>query len=117
MNQENNSNKSKILGQIFTPEWIVNLILNRINYIDSNNILNKRILEPSFGEGIFLIEVVERYIKSAKNNEWNKKQIKEGLETDLCGVELDTYLYNKCVESLNKLVSKYDIDTINWNFT
>lgn len=53
--------KHKTLGQVFTPTWIVSEILNLVGYND-DTILNKYILEPSCGDGVFLLEIVERYI-------------------------------------------------------
>jgi hypothetical protein len=38
--------KHKILGQVFTPKWIVNEILDSLEY-NNENILDKYILEPS----------------------------------------------------------------------
>lgn len=40
----------KTLGQVFTPDYIVKLILDDIGYTHGN-ILNKKIMEPSFGRG------------------------------------------------------------------
>lgn len=53
--------KHKTLGQVFTPTWIVSEILNLVGYND-DNILDKYILEPSCGDGVFLMEIVERYV-------------------------------------------------------
>ena len=66
-------NKQKDLGQVFTPHWVVGLILDRVGY-KGVSVLEKKIFEPSAGEGAFLIEIVERYIKVAqKKNGHGKK--------------------------------------------
>jgi len=38
--------KHKTLGQVFTPDWIANEILDRVSYNDGN-VLNKYVLEAS----------------------------------------------------------------------
>ena len=53
--------KIKTLGQVFTPNWIVNEILDLVGY-DNETILDKYILEPSSGDGAFLLEIVKRYV-------------------------------------------------------
>ncbi len=57
--------KTKTEGQVFTPQGIVTLILDSIGYKDKNTLI-KNIIEPSFGEGVFLIEIVERIIQECK---------------------------------------------------
>lgn len=107
--------KHKSLGQVFTPKWIVKEILDLVGY-NNNSILNKYILEPSSGDGIFLIEIVERYINEAQKNNWKKKQITDGLAKYIYGIELDTIEYIKCIENLNKLVATKIVgaDEVDW---
>ena len=50
--------------QVFTPHNIVELMLNHIGYIPSNNILDKYIIDNSCGNGAFLCEIADRYIKA-----------------------------------------------------
>jgi adenine-specific DNA-methyltransferase len=56
--------KSKNLGQVNTPDWIVKKILDMSGY-SGKSILDKYIMEPSCGDGAFLIEIVKRYITEA----------------------------------------------------
>ena len=51
--------RKKDIGQVFTPDNLVELILDEIKY-DSEKILGKKILEPSFGNGAFLKTIVKR---------------------------------------------------------
>ena len=80
--------KHKTLGQVFTPTWIVNKILDLVGY-NNDNILDKYILEPSSGDGIFLMEIVGRYIDICLNKQIETNQIIERLEKYIYGVELD----------------------------
>lgn len=80
--------KSKILGQVYTPTWIVDEILDEMGYI-GKGILKKNILEPSCGDGAFLCEIVKRYIFEAQHQHLSTEQIIIDLETFIYGVELD----------------------------
>jgi adenine-specific DNA-methyltransferase len=108
--------KHKTLGQVFTPTWIVSEILNLVGYND-DTILNKYILEPSCGDGVFLLEIVERYIDIAIKNNFDEKDIISNLEKYIYGVEIDTIEYQKSIQNLNNLVEKLFSKKvkINWN--
>ncbi|MDO4783428.1 MAG: Eco57I restriction-modification methylase domain-containing protein [Capnocytophaga felis] len=117
--------KSKILGQVYTPKWIVNEILNEIGYL-GQSVLDKYILEPSCGDGAFLCEIVRRYIFEAQKAKIPSNQIVENLQTYIYGVEIDKQEHIKCIENLNKLVFEllpenhhvqwnvFDTDTLLW---
>ncbi|WP_219845165.1 N-6 DNA methylase [Paenibacillus sp. PCH8] len=47
----------KSLGEFYTPDWLVEFTLNKL---DSPNWLNDRILDPTCGSGSFLLEVIRR---------------------------------------------------------
>ena len=49
-------------GQYMTPKRIVVMILDDIGYA-GDEVLTKKIMEPSFGDGAFLSEIVKRIIK------------------------------------------------------
>ena len=59
-----NISDKKLNGVVYTPKWIVDLILDKIEY--KNNIYDKKIIDPACGEGAFLGEVVERFFADAK---------------------------------------------------
>ena len=101
--------------QIFTPLHIVELMLNHIGYIPSNNILDKYIIDNSCGDGAFLCEIVDRYIKAGIINELSKKDIIRGLEGYIYGIEIDPSLCNETIKNLNKVTAKYSIQDIHWN--
>ncbi len=106
--------KHKTLGQVFTPEWIVNEILDLVNY-SNTEILTKYILEPACGNGAFLKEIVKRYIKEGRNKNLTTKEIIKGLEKYIYGFELDKIEYNKCIENLNNITMHFlSVDNISW---
>ncbi len=106
--------KQKIFGQVYTPEWIVNEILEHVGYKE-DIILDKYILEPSCGDGAFLREIVKRYIIASKNSKLPINQIVSNIENYIYGIEIDTEEYYKCIANLNSLVEKeLNISNINW---
>lgn len=104
----------KNLGQVFTPLWVVNIILDSINY-NNEQILTKKIMEPSFGDGAFLVEIVRRYIEIGRRKELSINQIRNGLENQIFGIEIDTKYFLKTIERLDQLCRGYDIYSVNWN--
>ena len=97
------------LGQVFTPQYIVNDMLDLV-YTD---ILNKYVLEPSCGDGVFITEIVRRYIKTAIDNNISINDISSMLGKYIYGFEIDPELYERCINNLNSVVSEYDM-TVEW---
>lgn len=110
--------KHKTLGQVYTPEWVVNEILDLIEY-NSEDILDKYILEPSCGDGVFLEEIVRRYINISIKTGLKKDIIINNLEKYIWGIEIDEIEYKKCIFKLNELI-KLNLETdltVNWNIS
>jgi len=103
----------KLNGIVYTPKWIVNLILDNLNYKD--NIETKKIIDPSCGEGAFLEIAVDRFIKSALNNKLAIKEIKKLLEQNIYGWDIDKRALDVCKITLDKIANKYNINNVNWN--
>ena len=60
-------------GQYMTPDGIVSMILNNIGYTE-NHVLTRKIMEPSFGDGAFLINIVQRIISEGTRTGLSKQQ-------------------------------------------
>jgi len=88
--------KKKNFGEVFTPPELVNEILDKLPqevWLDSS----KKWLEPSCGDGNFLVEIKNRLMKSldtAIPNESERE--KHILENMLYGVELQEDNWRKC---------------------
>ena len=63
-----NKYRVKKFGEVFTPPQIVNLMLDDENLADVFQSLDAKILEPTAGDGIFLVGILERKLKLAKNS-------------------------------------------------
>ncbi len=105
--------QKKINGIVYTPQWIVDLILDNVEY--KNNIFNKKIIDPSCGEGSFLTIVVERFLKDCIENNLSKDKIGELLHNNIFGFDIDKTAIEKCKSYLNYIIKNYGIDEVEWN--
>ncbi len=55
-------------GEIFTRPWVVELILDLVDYSPNLDLAEKTIVEPSCGTGVFLEQIVYRLSKSLKKH-------------------------------------------------
>ena len=99
--------------QIPTPQKYVQQMLDYVDY--SKKLYGKKVLENSCGEGNILLEVVKRYIESAKSEKHSAEEIKNGLNKDIEAYEIDKECIEKCKNRLNKLAASYGIEWIEWN--
>lgn len=74
-------------GAIFTRREVVDFILDLTGYGGGRNLLQMKILEPSFGEGDFLLPILERLLQSYHAHAGNR-DIVAALGNSLRGVEL-----------------------------
>lgn len=107
--------KSKLLGQVYTPEWVVETILDGLQY-HGQSILKKTILEPACGQGAFLVEIVRRYIQAAKSAGYTNEEIIQDLETYIYGIDIDAPAYQECIANLNSLCEQFlNTKPARWN--
>ncbi len=99
--------------QVFTPENYVKEMLDSVGY--KEHLYGKRILENSCGDGKILVVIVQRYIDDCIANGLTKEQTKEGLSRDIYGIEIDWEQYQKCIENLNGVLQRNNIDFVKWN--
>lgn len=79
-------------GQYMTPDGIVNMILDSVDFT-GKKCLTKSIIEPSFGDGAFLVGIVSRIIAEGKKSGVSNKEIATIIHDNVYGVEKDTGLY------------------------
>jgi hypothetical protein len=56
------------LGAVYTQRWVAELLLDRIGYVDTENLTGDVLVEPCCGDGAFAVPVVERLLRSARNH-------------------------------------------------
>lgn len=98
--------------QVFTPTNYVEKLLDSVGY--NTNLLGKKILDNSCGDGNILVKVVRRYVADCKRKGLSRTQIKNGLTKDVIGVEIDKKYYCKCIKKLNAVLDKEGIPHISW---
>jgi type I restriction-modification system DNA methylase subunit len=97
----------KLLGQIYTPDFIVRKILDDM-FFNSPLALEKHTIDPSCGDGRFLVEVVKRIIT------WSKpSQLADNLSF-VHGWDIDEKAVEDCKRHLNELIAPLDI-YVKWN--
>jgi len=86
--------KKQQLGQFMTPRPLAQQIVNQQAFTPLS-----KILEPSFGDGAFLLALIERLIEIGNGSE--QQRFLHVMENQVYGVELDPELYQsavKCIE-------------------
>ena len=71
--------KIKHRGKIYTPDYLVKIILDRAGYCGSG-ILKKHVIDNSCGDGQFMIYVVDRYCKEYLKKSGDVSGLKRDLE-------------------------------------
>lgn len=101
-------------GQVFTPDFLVSNILDYVGYTDGN-ILQKHVIDNSFGDGAFLCCIVDRYCKDYITRNESILGLKDDLEKYIHGIEIDTIAYDKCLVNLDTIISKFGVKDVKWN--
>jgi len=96
-------------GQYMTSKSIVQLLLNEIGYFGPE-ILNKTIIEPSFGDGSFLTEIFIRIINEGHKQNLTNSEISTILSENVYGIEIDNELFDKTIKSLNEIAIKNGLE-------
>lgn len=105
--------KSYTKCQIQTPALYVSRLLDQAGY--RSDLIGKKILENSFGEGNVLYEIVRRYIQDGLKRNIALEKIRVGLTNDIIGYETDSSCVKLCYDRLNNLVHRYGITDIDWD--
>lgn len=116
--------KIKETGQYMTSDSLVDEIMKYYEKYNFDNykeniykqiiFKNKKIMEPSFGTGNFLIYIVKKILIISFKNKININQIKKNLNNNIFGIEKDKILFDICKQRLNNLLNNNGIDNIEW---
>ncbi len=100
-------------GSIFTKKSVVEYILDLVEYTHKNNLYEFRILEPAFGGGEFLIEIINRLICSCKYHGLNPTV--SLLKDAIIGVEVHRDTYLKTKEKIKNLLLGFGFSEVETN--
>ena len=95
-------------GQYMTPKRIVVMILDDIGYA-GDEVLTKKIMEPSFGDGAFLSEIVKRIIKEGRKQSLPEREISDIIQSNVFGIEKDEKILQQIQSILQKVDSGYEL--------
>lgn len=89
-------------GAVFTRREVVNFILDLVGYTHNKALYKQRLLEPSFGDGDFLLAAVERLMEAWRSQEAPVSE----LTNAICAVELHQATFQKARDQLNDLLTR-----------
>ncbi len=98
----------KGLGQVFTPYYIVNFMLDEIGY-KGKEILTKKILEPSAGDGAFLLQIISRILSESKKLKKTKSEIIKIIKSNVFAIEIDDKKYEELLKNLISHLKDYNV--------
>ena len=90
----------KQLGQFMTPMELTRNIINEIQFIISD-----KVLEPSFGDGNFIIPLIDKFLPLYDDFFTINEKLDIILSENIYGVEYDMSLYHK---TLQRIKEKYN---------
>lgn len=111
-------NRVKELGQVFTPFPLVKEMLDKIPSFDEpvQTLMWKTILEPSFGNGQFILGVIRKLmdayapqIGEDKIFRTNAAAFSHILEVQLYGFEIDPLQRAECIDRIIEMAVAYGI--------
>lgn len=105
----------KKMGEVFTPKFIVDMMLDELGYVDFLSISKKHIIDNSAGDGAFLVEIIRRYIMVCLKNDISLVNIKRELETYIHGIEISKKNYEKLIGNLEKVANEFNVKNVNWD--
>lgn len=79
-------------------------MLDLIGYTSDKDLSQYKILEPSFGQGDFLIEIQHRLIQSAKKYSFDASAI---MSQNVYGCEIDEAKFDACIQALRLAMPDY----------
>lgn len=80
-------------GSYYTPPELVELMLNEVLPVENETNFNVKVLDPTCGSGIFLVEaykrIVKRWINANPKKSIDFKTLKELMTNNIYGIEID----------------------------
>ena len=81
----------KKLGQFYTPETVIDYILDQAGYATRQNIANKKIIDISCGSGGFITRAAYRLIINLKNKKYKPKEIIKSITNNIYGLDINPF--------------------------
>ena len=99
-------------GEVFTPDNIVNDMLDLLDNKDYSSIFDKTYLEPSCGDGQFLVRILFRKMKVIENMPINEREVNllKALST-IYGIDIQYDNVLNSIDRLFRLATGQDVET------
>ena len=110
----NGITEEKSTGRIYTPDYIVNNILDLSGYYGSK-ILKKHVIDNSCGDGAFICEIVKRYCEEALSLGTSLTDLSCELATYVHGIEIEEKEWKKCILNANDTASLFGVGSVDWD--
>jgi len=81
----------KRLGQFYTPDEVVQYILDAVGYNSNAEIENKTLLDPACGSGGFLVPAANRLIARLKNKNYDPITILNKVRDNIYGFDINPF--------------------------
>lgn len=101
-------------GQYMTPDWLVSMALDAVGYKGAA-IFRKKIMEPAFGEGAFLTEIISRIYTEGRSQGKSGGDIATILRSSVFGIEKDPELYAAGIRNVELCVRNLGLPEIDWS--
>lgn len=105
-------NKEKRFGQVFTPPYLMEDILDFASYAGAG-ILQRHAMDNSCGDGAFLAEMARRYC--AAYGAGDRKTLAQQLATFIHGIEKDAASHAGCMERMRQLERDLQLPPVRWD--
>jgi hypothetical protein len=100
------SNNDEDRGAVFTRAEVVEFILDLVGYDAEEKLYNKKILEPSFGNGDFLLLIIDRLLKSWIKHSGNRGLIFAELSNSIRAIELHYETYENTKKAVIEKIKR-----------
>ena len=108
-------NAAKLYGRVYTPHYLVKLMLDYVGYVGSESILCKHIIDNSCGDGAFLVEIVRRYCNAHISEGGSIEDLRQNLSTFIHGIEIDSHECEVCKQNLNSVAEVFGLTNVCWD--
>ena len=81
----------KRLGEFYTPEEVIDYILDSVGYTRESEIEGKKLLDPACGSGGFLVRATNIFVEKLKNHGFDAETILRKLQESIYGFDINSF--------------------------
>ncbi|MDE7097382.1 MAG: Eco57I restriction-modification methylase domain-containing protein, partial [Muribaculaceae bacterium] len=97
-------------GDVFTSPVVVSFMLDLLEYLPEKDLSAISVLEPSCGEGIFLLEIQRRLVKSSKIYGFDPVEV---FTKNIFACEIDRDKLDRCIKQLQSCMPSFKPQNLN----